>query len=279
MLHTIKKFDVNGAYFLPGQRILQNYEVRATLLTGSAFQLAKDLKNQVRKEYIWFKTKKAERSCRSMLEKILLDPQFTYLVFQAPVMTLRLHDDGLTHTDLCPENIHFLSNESVTHLVLSDQDFLPVKMLKSTQLRLGFYGAVGLHSCKPLGHDLYRSPEAAFGINFGPPGDIFTAGIVLAEMLLGRQLFQECESGPYYCQENAHQYDAILGAFNDASISKINQYSPGVFNSSMEVADQNYLATEVLEFVACARPVDMVSGRQHQSCSGVTVDDKTEREP
>ena len=91
-----------------------------------------------------------------------------------------IHQQGVTHCDVKPENIILYENPS-GRLIL--------KLIDFGISRASFYSA---QICEPnliLGTPHYLSPEVIRGEAVGPRNDLYAVGVILYEMLTGRMPF------------------------------------------------------------------------------------------
>ncbi|PPQ71219.1 hypothetical protein CVT26_010997 [Gymnopilus dilepis] len=166
-------------------------------------------------------------------EKIYLSARHVKEIsHQALRAVIALHDELTLHTDICPENIELVSDDVVSYSVYcADGSFVQRTSLASTEIRLCFYGAVGVRSSVIAGEDQYKSPEAVFGMRYSEKSDGFSLGCLISELLLGRPLFPRCLPGPNYRREKTILFDVILGPFPDDLISAIRRTYSGIFST------------------------------------------------
>ncbi|PPQ82347.1 hypothetical protein CVT26_013209 [Gymnopilus dilepis] len=106
-----------------------------------------------------------------------------------------LHEIGITHADIKPENILLVDGKTVDISRLQDDGTFENKMvLKSCEIKIGDLDDTRLPRQKayyPAGSDCYRSPEILAGVEWTNKVDIFSVGCVTYELLAGRLLFPE----------------------------------------------------------------------------------------
>lgn len=101
-----------------------------------------------------------------------------------------IHELGIVHRDLKPGNIMFRSDDS-----LALADFGISKRLDETS-ELTRLGSV-------LGTPNYISPEQALGLKVDQRSDLYSAGVILFEMLTGRKPFR-AENAPALVYQHVH---------------------------------------------------------------------------
>jgi glycogen synthase kinase 3 beta len=102
-------------------------------------------------------------------------PKSTKILFYQLCLAIHhIHEKNICHRDITPSNI-LLSSEG--HVVLAD--FGSAKMLESEHISMSYV-------CSRY----YRAPELLLGCsNYSTKVDIWSAGCILAEMLMGRPIF------------------------------------------------------------------------------------------
>ena len=93
------------------------------------------------------------------------------------------HSQGIVHRDLKPANI-MLEPRSDGEEIAKVVDFGIAKVLDATATAITQDGLI-------CGTPAYMSPEQALGKNIGPGSDIYSLGIVMFEMLVGRKPFMD----------------------------------------------------------------------------------------
>eukprot|EP01006_Ploeotia_vitrea_P035989 TRINITY_DN65954_c1_g1_i4.p1 TRINITY_DN65954_c1_g1~~TRINITY_DN65954_c1_g1_i4.p1 ORF type:complete len:574 (-),score=56.61 TRINITY_DN65954_c1_g1_i4:1973-3541(-) len=102
------------------------------------------------------------------------EPDFKSISHQTLLGTLAVHQAGLIHRDLKPDNV-LISNQGVVQIA----DF-----------GLSTYSSDG-DKTTHVGTRLYRSPESLLGLHYGAPSDMWAVGCLLFELINdGRPLFQ-----------------------------------------------------------------------------------------
>ena len=109
------------------------------------------------------------------------------------------HQQGVVHRDLKPSNILLDANGSAKVSDFGMASRLP---------RAAQPGEAAAHPGGVEGTPNYLSPEAARGLPPSPTNDVFAAGLVLAEMLLGRPLMAETD--PYRAVYRLAHEDLVL---------------------------------------------------------------------
>lgn len=116
-----------------------------------------------------------------------------------------LHQAGIVHTDLKPENVILIPNPAISfgyNLKLIDMDWSVL-----TQENPPWHG----HR-EYVGTPYYLSPEHLRGQKPDPASDIFTCGIMLAELLGTGHPFSEGE------EDFPYEARALAGTFQDISL-------------------------------------------------------------
>ncbi|CAM9454054.1 unnamed protein product, partial [Scytosiphon promiscuus] len=130
-----------------------------------------------------------------------------HVAFQLVSALLLLHNHGLIHGDIRPENIlvKIDGQQTETGHDACLEDFLTGRAgiigTQGLRVNLGDFGNVIHKSEAHLYYRdfefqtlAYRAPEVLMGCPLGPPVDVWSVGIVLLEMLLGRPLFHTAGS-------------------------------------------------------------------------------------
>jgi dual specificity tyrosine-phosphorylation-regulated kinase 2/3/4 len=101
-----------------------------------------------------------------------------------------MHRCSVIHCDLKPENVLFLPHSR-------------------SDVRLIDFGSsclIGRQEYEYIQSRFYRSPEVILGITYGPPMDIWSFGCLLAELAMGRPLFDGEDE-----DEQIHNWMDVLG--------------------------------------------------------------------
>jgi dual specificity protein kinase YAK1 len=148
-----------------------------------------------------------------------------------------LHDLGLVHCDVKPENILFLGEFSANIELI---DF-------------GSCCISGDSSIQYVQSRYYRAPEVALGAQFDAAADIWSAGCVAAEMMLGLPLF------PAKSQRHLlFLMDDMLGPFPSEMVKQSPEFGPdGSVTNHAEFGDiDSYFLFRRLDDIIMAMPVE-----------------------
>ncbi|KAH6904026.1 kinase-like domain-containing protein [Coprinopsis sp. MPI-PUGE-AT-0042] len=127
-----------------------------------------------------------------------------------------LHDEDIVHGDLCPSNILFLSSDTTTESWYSNEteEFYDQKVLRSTQLRICFFGTVARESTV-TGHDRYRAPEAVIELPLTIKADYFSLGLVMVEIMCDKPFLCDCTTSDFYVRDKFYVMENLLGDIPD----------------------------------------------------------------
>ncbi|WP_437730812.1 protein kinase domain-containing protein [Sorangium sp. So ce1335] len=106
-----------------------------------------------------------------------------------------VHEAGITHRDLKPDNV-FLAAERDGTWFPKLLDFGIAKLADSEGSHVTSTGVV-------LGTPQYMAPEQARGQRTGPPADIYALGVMIHRMLTGRPLFTGASAVDVMCKHSA----------------------------------------------------------------------------
>ncbi|KDR81123.1 hypothetical protein GALMADRAFT_207969 [Galerina marginata CBS 339.88] len=164
--------------------------------------------------------------------------QIRDISFQIVQAVQSLHKTGILHSDITPDSIEILSMDTVVLNMCDDEGaFYDKSVLRSTKIRLVFFGGVGTGGDPEIGTDQYRAPEMVFGC-------------VIWELFIGSTLFIPCKKGPLYIQEKVHQFVARLGEFPDDMVRRIRRIREDIFcHSEPTLVGEGDLSSDVRDFV------------------------------
>jgi serine/threonine-protein kinase len=101
------------------------------------------------------------------------------------------HDSEIVHRDIKPSNVMIANVNGAVHVKLID--FGLARMGGKAIAKLTETGAV-------QGTPHYMAPEQCRGEDVGPPGDVYSAGVLFYEMLSGAQPFQGNDAATFMAQ-------------------------------------------------------------------------------
>ncbi|KAL5038852.1 serine threonine protein kinase CMGC group [Batrachochytrium dendrobatidis] len=175
---------------------------------------------------------------------------------QILVAAAYLHSLGITHTDLKPENLMLESTES--RQILFERHSLkpPCRALINTGLMLIDFGSATLkqdfHS-NIVSTRHYRAPEIILGVKWSYPCDVWSIGCILAELYIGKALFQTHDN-----LEHLRMMEIVLGKFPSSMVCRspsANQF----FNKQGFVKYPNtHTDSKSIEFVSLVRPLTSI---------------------
>ncbi|KAJ7135558.1 kinase-like domain-containing protein [Mycena epipterygia] len=141
-----------------------------------------------------------------------------------------LHENGIIHTDLHPDNIMFLSAKKTTQTFYGlDDSFHDRTVLKSTEIRIIDFGCVDedATNCEGLtGTSGYQAPEVIMEWKWTNRVDHFAIGCIIAEMITHQPLVPRF-SGTR--EETLTIMDTILGPFPDPLKATIEEDIPSLY--------------------------------------------------
>lgn len=154
------------------------------------------------------------------LEKNDFEPftirEVRHISYQLCVAVSFLHRNGMTHTDLKPENMLFVDARSTT--VFSDKSATGVRRLYSTEIRLSDFGCVTRHQGAQqttITTHYYRAPEVTLGLGWTNSCDIWSIGCIIFELYMGHLLFPTKE-----VRQQLGMMEKILGEFPAEMVHK-----------------------------------------------------------
>ncbi|KAG2004986.1 CMGC/CLK protein kinase [Coprinopsis cinerea AmutBmut pab1-1] len=163
-----------------------------------------------------------------------------------------LHSHGITHGDLCPSNIKLSSIATVQEVYFDweSRSFDTRKVLKSTELRVCFFGSLGVDN-RSRNHDRFRSPEVVAGIGVDYKTDIFSLGCLMKELIINRPFLYDCMDSMFYVRDKLWVMENILGSFPQELAETIEAKHAGVFTPWWRVAtsSEDHFDDKIVEFV------------------------------
>ncbi|CAJ0935381.1 unnamed protein product, partial [Mesorhabditis belari] len=133
--------------------------------------------------------------------------QVRYIGYQLCYSVLFLHRNKLTHTDLKPENLLFLSSEFDT---AEGRRKKPIKIIRDAGVRLIDLGSATFddeHHSTIVSTRHYRAPEVILELGWTQPCDVWSIGCILFELYSGVTLFQTHDN-----REHLAMMERILGS-------------------------------------------------------------------
>ncbi|KAJ7093649.1 kinase-like domain-containing protein [Mycena crocata] len=172
------------------------------------------------------------------LSSVLVDTRVSSMpIYQAKEISRQLiqavrflHDHGITHTDIQPSNIVFLSSATTTQTFYGmDNVFRNRTILKSTEIRLVDFGSIAEGAPNfsgMVGSVGYRAPEVILKWRWTKTIDYFAIGCVIARLLTYAPLLPVSSGGTL---EYIAIMDRVLGPFSDDMVATIEKDLPGAF--------------------------------------------------
>lgn len=102
-----------------------------------------------------------------------------------------MHDHKVTHTDLKPENVLFVTNDWYTENVPNVKK--PVRRMRDTRVKLIDFGSATFeweHHSSVVSTRHYRAPEVILELGWSHPCDVWSIGCIIFELHQGHTLFQ-----------------------------------------------------------------------------------------
>lgn len=112
-----------------------------------------------------------------------------HIIYQLCSATSFLHKNGITHTDLKPENMLFV-NSSFTYAYNEDKKI--VRRINCTDIRVIDFGSVtrdNEHHNGVISTIYYRAPEVILHLDWNNSCDIWSIGCIMFELYYGDVLF------------------------------------------------------------------------------------------
>ncbi|KAJ7458382.1 kinase-like domain-containing protein [Mycena galericulata] len=206
------------------------------------------------------------------LHEVLQNPCMSYFpLYQAKEISRQLvqatrflHDNGIIHTDLRPENILFVSATTITQNFYGlDNAFHSRTVLKSTELRIVDFGSVyepPTECSGVVGLTGFRAPEVVMGWQWTETIDHFTLGCIITEVLTSQPLFQQ-----FYVStaEDIAVMDKILGPFPDDLVDAIKRDVPNAFEHRGDPNHKFSYSTD--KFLRTAKTIRVSSSTNRRS--------------
>eukprot|EP00095_Tigriopus_kingsejongensis_P012728 maker-scaffold43_size480169-snap-gene-2.23 protein:Tk12728 transcript:maker-scaffold43_size480169-snap-gene-2.23-mRNA-1 annotation:"serine threonine-protein kinase doa" len=102
-----------------------------------------------------------------------------------------MHDHKVTHTDLKPENVLFVTNDWYSENVPNVKK--PVRRMRDTRVKLIDFGSATFeweHHSSVVSTRHYRAPEVILELGWSHPCDVWSIGCIIFELHQGHTLFQ-----------------------------------------------------------------------------------------
>lgn len=128
----------------------------------------------------------------------LSQPYVLALIIQVCEAVAYLHDHGVIHQDIKPDNIFLLDNGEIKLF-----DFGIALLVRKDQRRWRLFPQL-------VGTPDYMAPERLQGKTGTMRSDVYAVGIVLYELLCGRTPFQETDGFAFVSQHTSHDPPDIL---------------------------------------------------------------------
>ncbi|MCD4818902.1 MAG: SUMF1/EgtB/PvdO family nonheme iron enzyme [Candidatus Cloacimonetes bacterium] len=134
----------------------------------------------------------------SFPEKKVPEKKVMELIEQISKGMFDIHNQRIVHKDLKPQNIMLTKSGNIKIM-----DFGISETFRSSKSRL--------RETSKSGTPIYMSPEQLLGKNVGKEADIWSFGIMMYELLSGKQMFTGSNSNEVYFQIEQRKYNPISG--------------------------------------------------------------------
>ncbi|XP_055339409.1 dual specificity protein kinase CLK2-like isoform X2 [Paramacrobiotus metropolitanus] len=150
--------------------------------------------------------------------------QVRHIAYQLVFSVKYLHDNNLTHTDLKPENMLFLTNDyTKVHAQEKARNIklkpgTQIRVMKSAEIRLIDFGSATFdheHHSTTVTTRHYRAPEVILELSWAQPCDVWSIGCIIFELYSGVTLFQTHDN-----TEHLAMMERILGPMPSRLIRK-----------------------------------------------------------
>ena len=200
-----------------------------------------------------------------------LDPERAGALFDQLLSALELcHRNEIVHRDVKPSNVMVATGDGKERVVLID---FGLARVRSTGAKLTETGVVH-------GTAQYMAPEQCRGEDVGPAGDVYSAGLVLYEMLSGAQPFHGSDAATLMAQhlfveptplrQVATHVSAGVAAAVHAALAKQPSERPtaGEMRAALAAAARGADPQAVAENAAAARRQAAGAGRSERAIGG-----------
>lgn len=160
-----------------------------------------------------------------------------HISYQLCSAVLFLHRNGMTHTDLKPENMLFVNSSFTTQFNVEKN--MEVRRLNYTDIRLIDFGNVtrdGDYHQPLISTRYYRAPEIILKLDWSHECDIWSIGCILIELYFGNLLFPT-----HIDREHLAMMEKTLGPIPTQMInpSKTEFFKNGILDWNWDTAEED----------------------------------------